>query len=69
LSILKGARLKPNRSKVETQGSSKPSMTDHNRSEQKRPDGNGSEQKIAVAAGAEPEYFIRGAKNFVIMVG
>lgn len=40
LSILKGARPKPNRSKVETQGSIKPSMTDHNRYEQKRPEGN-----------------------------
>ncbi|GJW56792.1 hypothetical protein Tco_0103523, partial [Tanacetum coccineum] len=38
------------KSKAETQGSSKPSMADHNRSEQKRPDGNGSEQKTAAAA-------------------
>ncbi|GKE54941.1 hypothetical protein Tco_1490097, partial [Tanacetum coccineum] len=42
-------KRKPHKSKVETQGSSKPSMADRNSSEQKRLDGNGSEQKIAAA--------------------
>lgn len=44
LSILKGARPKPNKSKVETQGSINPSMTDQNKSEQRRPEGNWFEQ-------------------------
>ena len=50
LGILKGARPKPNRSKIKPLGSSEPSTTGHNRSEQKEPDGSKSEQKTAVAA-------------------